>query len=435
MPGSPRSKKIGLRDLRSVQPHETRWDGTVAGFGARRQSGRIISYIVVYRTREGRQRTYTIGKHGSPWTPDTARQEARRILGEVARGADPLADKIAGRQAITVAELCRQYLIEIESGRLLTRRKIAKKESTLVSDRGRIVRHIIPLLGKMSVKAVTRDDVEAFMHDVAGGITAGRQKTRPRGLSVVRGGRGVAGRTVGLLGAIFTYAVRKGLRIDNPAHGVVKFAEGRRERRLTDHEYRQLGMALAKAEENVWQPAIAATRLMALTGWRRGEALNLHWSEVDLPRRTARLADTKTGASLRPLSQSACAVIHAQPRNGDLVFASRAGEAPIIGYRKMWLRIAKLGDLPADITPHVLRHSFASLAADLGYAEPTIASLLGHKTHSITSRYIHSADTVLLAAADAVANETLKLMLQGRTEAIKGAVNNCQRWRQPDEVE
>ena len=76
----------------------------------------------------------------------------------------------------------------------------------------------------------------------------------------------------------------------------------------------------------------------------------------------------------------------------------------------MWLRIAKLGGLPADITPHVLRHSFASLAADLGYNEPTIASLLGHKTHSITSRYMHSADVVLLAAADAVANATMKLM-------------------------
>jgi integrase len=99
-----------------------------------------------------------------------------------------------------------------------------------------------------------------------------------------------------------------------------------------------------------------------------------------------------------------------QPRIGDVVFASRSGETPIVGYRKMWLRIAKLGDLPADITPHVLRHSFASLAADLGYSEPTIAGLLGHKTHSITSRYMHSADAVLLAAADAVANATMKLM-------------------------
>jgi hypothetical protein len=72
---------------------------------------------------------------------------------------------------------------------------------------------------------------------------------------------------------------------------------------------------------------------------------------------------------------------------------------PIVGYRKMWLKIAKLGGLPAEITPHGLRHSFASSAADLGYNEPTIATLLDHKTHSLTRRYMHSADEVLLAAA------------------------------------
>ena len=149
-----------------------------------------------------------------------------------------------------------------------------QEESTLISDRGRIARHIVPLLGRMPVKTVRRDDVERFMHDVAAGKTAIREKTKPRGLSIVRGGRGVAGRTVALLGAIFTYAVRQGIRLDNPVHGVVKFAEGRRQRRLTDDEYRQLGMALSKArQEKVWQPAIAATWLMILTGWRRGECL------------------------------------------------------------------------------------------------------------------------------------------------------------------
>jgi integrase len=93
---------------------------------------------------------------------------------------------------------------------------------------------------------------------------------------------------------------------------------------------------------------------------------------------------------------------------GDVVFASRSGETPIVGYRKMWLRIAKLGGLPANIRPHVMRHSFASLAADLSYSEPTIASLLGHKTHSITSRYMHSAD--------AVANATMKLMASDQAQ-------------------
>ena len=86
------------------------------------------------------------------------------------------------------------------------------------------------------------------MHDVAAGKTAIRERTKPHGLSIVRGGRGVAGRTVGLLGAIFTYAIHKGIRTDNPVHCVVKLVEGRRHRRLTDDQYRQLGKALAKAE-------------------------------------------------------------------------------------------------------------------------------------------------------------------------------------------
>ncbi len=69
---------------------------------------------------------------------------------------------------------------------------------------------------------------------------------------------------------------------------------------------------------------------MIITGWRRGEVLGLRWSEIDLPRRTALLADTKTGASLRPLSEAACALISAQSRNGDVVFASRSDEVIVV---------------------------------------------------------------------------------------------------------
>jgi integrase len=80
------------------------------------------------------------------------------------------------------------------------------------------------------------------------------------------------------------------------------------------------------------------------------------------------------------------------------------------GFKKFFRRIIAAGGLPADVTPHVLRHSFASLAADLGYSEPTIAALIGHKGRSVTSRYVHSADAVLLAAADSVAQRTIELM-------------------------
>lgn len=389
------------------------------GFGARRQKSEAVSYVLMYRTREWRQRRYTIGRHGAPWTPDAAREEAKRLLGEVVRGADPAADKREAREAMIVAELCDLYLADAEAGRLLTRRRQAKKSSTLEIDKGRIERHIKPLLGRLPVAAVDRAEIERFMHRVAEGKTAGRIKTGRYGLARVTGGKGTATRTVGLLGAIFTYCMRKGVRTDNPVHGIVRYADGQRERRLSDDEYTALGAAARQGEaQGTWPAAIAAARLLVLTGWRSGEVMNLRWPEIDLARRTATLGDTKTGRSLRPLSHAACDALGRLPRtSGDRVFpASRGGPEAILHFKKFWPRIARLAGLPPDVTPHVLRHSFASLAADLGYSEPTIAALVGHKGHSVTSRYVHAADAVLLAAADAVADRAAELMGEAKTE-------------------
>ena len=422
-------KLIGLTEVRTLAPGAIIWDagkGAVAGFGARRQRD-SVAYVLKYRTADGRQRWHTIGRHGSPWTPETARKEAKRLLGEVVKGGDPAADKQAKRKAETVTELCDAYWADAEAGRLMTRRRTVKKASTLLSDKGRVEKHIKPLLGRMKVAAVTREDVEAFMNDVAEGKTAARAKTgKKRGLSNVRGGMGTASRTVGLLGAIFTYAVRHRMRADNPVHGVMRPADGKRERRLSDDEYTALGTALRLAEAKddkgnakLWPAAVAAARFLVLTGWRSGEALGLRWGDVDLARRTATLADTKTGRSMRPLSRSACDVLRGLGEGADaaLVFPPTRGTGTMTGFRKLWDRITKLGALPADVTPHVLRHSFASLAADLGYSEPTIAALIGHKGQSITSRYVHAADAVLLAAADAVARRAAELM----GEAAPGA--------------
>jgi integrase len=413
-------KRLGLRDVRALQPGETVWDATVPGFGVRRQKGDAAAYVLFYRTAERRQRWHTIGRHGAPWTPDQAREEARRILGRVAMGADPAAEKQAQRRVVTVAELCERYLTDAESGRLLVRGGRPKKMLTLASDRGRIDGHIVPLLGRLSVAAVTRQDVERFMHAVAAGETARSRKTKPRGVSKVRGGRGVASRAVSLLGAIFTYAMDHGMRPDNPAHRVRKFAENRRERRLSDVEYVTLGAGLRQADGTIWLPAVACLRFLTLTGWRSGEAVQLRWQDVDLVRRTAILPDTKTGRSLRPLSHAACDLLRTLPRVGDgaLVFPASRGEGLMTGFKKFAKRIVEIAGLPADVTPHVLRHSFASLAADLGYSEPTIAALVGHKGQSITSRYVHSADAVLLAAADAVARRTSELMGEAQGAAV-----------------
>jgi integrase len=188
------------------------------------------------------------------------------------------------------------------------------------------------------------------------------------------------------------------------------FADRKKERRMSDEEYARFGATLRRAETTIWLSAVAAARFIGLTGFRRGEVLALCWGEVDLARRTATLAETKTGRSIRPLSHAACQALAKLPRTGDLVFPASRGHGQMTGFPKLWARIAKLATLPKDVTPHILRHSFASIAADLGHSELTIAALIGHKKASITSRYAHHADAVLLQAADAVSDRIADLM-------------------------
>ncbi|MFO1101410.1 MAG: integrase arm-type DNA-binding domain-containing protein [Methylocystis sp.] len=191
---------ITLKDIAALGADSVVWDagkGAVAGFGARRQKGVAVAYIVKYRNAAGKQRWHTIGRHGAPWTPDMARAEARRILGDVARGLDPAFAKRAERHMETVADLCELYRQETAAGRILTRRKVMKKPGTLDGDRGRIDRHIVPIMGEMKIAAVTRKDVERFRDAVAEGRTAIEIKTGKQGLARVTGGKGTATRALG----------------------------------------------------------------------------------------------------------------------------------------------------------------------------------------------------------------------------------------------
>ena len=403
-------KRIGQRDIKALRPGEVIWDSGVVGFGARRQRSAAVTYFVFYRTAGGRQRWHTIGRHGAPWVPDAAREEARRVLGDVARGEDPAGAKQATRKAVTVAELCDRYLTDAEAGLVLTRFGEGKKASTLAIDKGRVARHVKPVLGGLAVAAVTDTDIQKLRDAVAAGRTACHVKTGRRGLARVRGGKGAATRVLRLLGGVFTYAVAHGMRLDNPVRGVPQFRDGQRERRISQTEYQALGKALRQADKKGWPHAVAAARFLALTGWRSGEALSLKWSEIDLVTRTAVLPGTKTGRSMRPLSNAACDLLRRLPRIGNLVFPSSRGGGRMPKLAKHWAHIIKLADLSADISPHTLRHSFASTAADLGYSDLTIAALLGHKTRTVTSRYARTADPVLLAAADATANRIRDLM-------------------------
>ena len=312
---------------------------------------------------------------------------------------------------MTVRQLCRVYLDAAEKGLILGKRGHPKKPSTLYVDRGRITRHILPLLGNRLVRDITTPDIVRFMRSVAAGKTAADVKTGFRGRAIITGGRGTATRTLGLLGGILSFAVSEGVISANPARGIKRPADHRREIRLSDDDYRTLGRIIRGAvAEN--PTAIVAIKLLALTGCRRGEIERLRWSEVDLAGRCLRLTDSKEGKSIRPLGRAALNLIADLPKGSAFVFPGRSSGTPFCGLPKAWRRIVKGTEL-VELTPHSLRHAYASVASDLGYAEPTIAALLGHATRTMTSRYIHHLDAALVASADTV-SDRIAAALDGR---------------------
>jgi integrase len=390
------------------------WDDDLPGFGLRVFASGKRSYLVQYRAG-GRTRRYTIGLHGI-WTPETARQEAKIQLGRIAKGDNPAEERQLNHKAITVKELCALYLRDLEAGLILGKGGRPKKSTTISTDGGRIIRHIIPLIGARRVKDLTRADINKVLKDIMAGTTRVSVKTKKlRGRAIVRGGVGTATRTVGLLGGILTYAVEAGIIERNPAHGLRKPKDNVRTRRLTEKEYRQLGEILRKAAESEkYATFVDIARLIALTGCRRSEIIGLRWSEVDIDRSCLCLTDSKEGASTRPIGLPVIEYLEARRESctGTYVFPGFGDDNAFGSFPKQWEQIFRNSSL-ADITPHVLRHSFASIGNDLGFTEITIAALVGHAKGTVTSKYIHTLDTALIMAADTIAGY-IQGLLEGK---------------------
>jgi len=380
------------------------WCSDLPGFGVRVfPSGKRV-YYADYRNRAGGRKRMSIGPHGK-LTTEEARKLAISTLGDVLRGEDPAEERATRRKSMTVRELCDKYLAAAEAGAPFGKRSRPKKASTLETDRGRIERHIKPLLGTKAVRDLTPGDVARFIRDVTAGKTAVVEKTdKLRGKSMVAGGAGTAARTSGLLGGILSFAVLEGVIPINPAIGVKRPAGTPRERRLSADEYRQLGRALEQAEaEGEIPQAVSGVWLLALTGCRLEEIEKLLWSAVDKAGGCFRLADSKEGASVRPISPLVFERLDgiARVKGCPYVLPAARSSGSYGGMPGAMERIVARAKLEG-VSAHTLRHSFSSVAGDLNYSLAVIGSLIGHKAGGTTGRYVH-LDTVLIAAADKVA--------------------------------
>jgi integrase len=377
------------------------WDSEVIGFGLKMTVQGACSYILQYRF-EGRSRRFKIGNHGSPWTVETARNEARSLLGKVADGMDPQQERLSERKDLTIAQLCDIYLAE---------GLITAKESSIKQARTNIEGHIKPLIGTRRASKIERADVEMLQRDIAVGKSAKTRKTGYRGLSKVRGGRGSANRALGTLSAAIGFGISRGLRKDNPVIGVKRFPERKMERFLSPAELARLGDTLAAAAslgvESVF--AIAAIRLLVLTGCRKNEILTLKRSFIDAYHRCLRLPDSKTGAKIVHLGAAAMKVILAVPvvEGSPYLLPGRKEGTHLTDLQASWERIRKTAGLE-DVRIHDLRHSFASVGAANGDSMLIIGALLGHKSTKTTERYTHLSNHPLKSAADRISEEIAK---------------------------
>jgi integrase len=398
------------------------WDDKLAGFGAAAfTSGKKI-YVAQFR-KDGRSRRITIGDHGR-LTAEQARSQAKVLLGQVEQGADPIEERRKARAGRTFREVAEDFM------RLHVAAK--RKGNTDEAYRRALNLHILPAIGAKRIVDVRRADV-ARLHSKLSDMPY------------------QANKVLAVISAVWNWAAKRDEadRNSNPASGIERYREQGREKYLTSDELARLGDALREGETvglsyaiDETKPkakhapkvenrrvkldpfAVAAIRLLILTGARLREILNARWRDVDLERGLIRLPDSKTGSKPIYLSAATQELLSGLPRiegNPHVIPGAREREPdekegpPRADLKKPWAALTRAAGLDG-LRIHDLRHSFASVGAGASLGLPIIGKLLGHTQAATTARYAHlDADPMRKAV------ETIGSTISAAMDGKKGA--------------
>ncbi|WP_050927632.1 tyrosine-type recombinase/integrase [Aestuariivita boseongensis] len=374
-----RLTKSRIDEIAASERDTVYWDEGLPGFGLRVKSTGVKSFVVQYRNRQtGRSKRKTLGQYGPTMSLQVARDMARSLLADVIRGEDPVANAQAVRRSPNVSELARLYMTEHAIPK--------KRRGSVRNDQSMLDGYILPKLGKLRVVEVAHQDVQKLHNQM--------RKTPYQ-----------ANRTLALLSKMFELSVRWGMRPDNPARGVEKFPEEKRDRWLSDDELSRLLAALAEHSNQV---AADAIRLQLLTGARIGEVLTATWTDFDIERGVWTKPSHHTKQKRRehlPLSSAACELVtrmkEERAEQSIWLFPSRSPEHPYKDLKAFWRVVTKAAGLE-DYRIHDNRHTHASHLVSSGLSLPIVGRLLGHTNPSTTQRYAHLADDPLRQAAEVI---------------------------------
>lgn len=368
------------------------WDEEMPGFGVRAYPSGAKHYVVQVRTPGQAPTRVTLGRHGVIGARD-ARKRAALVISRIRAGLPPVepVPEPEAEKGPTVGELARRWLEDHVD--------VHCKPETVKMYRLVVRKHIMPKFGRVPAASVDHQRVADLHHSL--------RRTPSMANNVLKA-----------LSRIWNAAEARGDLPEgsNPCRMVSKYRERSRERFLGEPELVRLGRALAGFGDGtkVSSRAVAAIRLLLLTGCRKNEILTLKWKEVDLEAGELHLGDSKTGARTVALSPEAVKVLSGIERiegNPHVIPGNIRGK-PMRNLNDPWKIVSKAAELE-DIRIHDLRHSFASRALALGENLPAIGRLLGHRQVETTARYAHLADESVRASAVRISDGVADLVLPG----------------------